>query len=269
MKRIISLIFALLMIASFCSVASAEKQRVFDNAELLSESERQNLEQQISDAMAKLNNEYEIAIVTLDYTRSYDDEQFAEEAIEIYEEKGFGIGTDKSGVMLLLDLSGGEGNRHINVLTHGKGKTALDDDMIDFIIDKMLPYFVSGDVMQGFEKYVSLTTQYITEYNANGKATTPPKSFSYYFMTILITVGGGLALALIVTGIFKAQLKSVAFKTTANDYVKQGSMKVRRAHDSILYRNVSRTSRSSDNDGSGGHSNSSSNSSYGGSGRSF
>ena len=152
MKRIFSLIFAFSMVISLCGFASADRSRVLDNAELLSESERQTLEQQINDAMTKLNNECEIAIVTLDHTRSYDDEQFAEEAIEIYEEKGFGIGTDKSGVMLLLDLSGGEGNRHINVLTHGKGKTAFDDDMIDFIIDKMLPYFVSGDVMQGFEK---------------------------------------------------------------------------------------------------------------------
>ena len=266
MKRIFSLIFAFSMVISLCGFASADRSRVLDNAELLSESERQTLEQQINDAMTKLNNECEIAIGTLDHTRSYDDEQFAEEAIEIYEYNDFGVGDDKSGIMLLLDLSGGEGNRHWNVLTHGKAKTALTDELTDYIGEQIIPHFASGNLMQGFEEYISLSTQFIAEYENTGKPVTLPKSITDYLMIIGITLGGGVLLALIVTATLRAQLKTVAFKTSANDYVKPGSMKLHNSYDMVLYKNVSRTSKSTDNDN---HHNSSSNSSYGGSGGSF
>ena len=53
----------------------------------------------------------------------------------------------------------------------------------------------------------------------------------------------GLVTALIVTGVMKGQLKSVAPQRDATDYVRQGSMKLTNQRDLFLYRDVHRTER--------------------------
>ena len=82
-----------------------------------------------------------------------------------------------------------------------------------------------------------------------------------------------LITALIVTGVMKSRLKSVAPQRDATSYVRQGSMKLTNQRDLYLYREVHRTERpkessSSDSGGSSTHT-SSSGSTHGGGGGSF
>ena len=53
--------------------------------------------------------------------------------------------------------------------------------------------------------------------------------------------------ACIVTGILKAQLKSVRPQHSAGSYILPGSFRLYQSHDLFLYRNVSRTPRQTDN----------------------
>ena len=83
----------------------------------------------------------------------------------------------------------------------------------------------------------------------------------------------GLLTALIVTGVMKSQLKSVAPQRDATSYVRQGSMKLTNQRDLYLYRDVHRTERpkassSGDSGGSSTHT-SSSGTTHGGGGGSF
>ena len=83
----------------------------------------------------------------------------------------------------------------------------------------------------------------------------------------------GLITALIVTGVMKSRLKSVAPQRDATSYVRQGSMKLTNQRDLFLYRDVHRTERpkessSSDSGGSSTHT-STSGTTHGGGGGSY
>ena len=91
--------------------------------------------------------------------------------------------------------------------------------------------------------------------------------------TVGVALVIGLITALIVTGVMKSRLKSVAPQRDATSYVRQGSMKLTNQRDLYLYREVHRTERPKETDSgsSGGSSThtSSSGSTHGGGGGSF
>lgn len=64
---------------------------------------------------------------------------------------------------------------------------------------------------------------------------------------LLISLGIGLVVGLIVTGVMWAKLKSVHYKRDADGYKKLGSMKLLRSGDFYLYSTVTRTARPKNN----------------------
>lgn len=65
--------------------------------------------------------------------------------------------------------------------------------------------------------------------------------------SLLISLGVGVAVSTVVCIILYSTLKSVHFKNNANDYVKDGSMKLTRQSDLYLYSTVSRTPKPKNN----------------------
>lgn len=68
-----------------------------------------------------------------------------------------------------------------------------------------------------------------------------------YWQYILICLLIGVVVAFIVTGIMKAQLKSVRKQRAAANYVVDGSFRLVNRTDMFLYRNVSRRERPKNN----------------------
>lgn len=64
---------------------------------------------------------------------------------------------------------------------------------------------------------------------------------------IIISLVIGIVIGLIVAFALKAQLKSVRKRYTAHEYVRAGSVNIRRVGDFYLYRNVVRTKRQTNN----------------------
>lgn len=64
---------------------------------------------------------------------------------------------------------------------------------------------------------------------------------------ILVCIVIAVAVAFLVTGIMKAQLKSVRPQRSASSYVVPGSFRLHQSHDLFLYRNVTRRPRQTDN----------------------
>lgn len=64
---------------------------------------------------------------------------------------------------------------------------------------------------------------------------------------IIISLVIGVAIGLIVALALKSQLKSVRKRYTAHEYVRAGSVNIRRVGDFYLYRNVVRTKRQTNN----------------------
>lgn len=78
-----------------------------------------------------------------------------------------------------------------------------------------------------------------SEYDDEGEVSLP--------QMIIISLVIGLVIGLIVALILKSQLKSVRKRYTAHEYVRAGSVNIRRVGDFYLYRNVVKTKRQNNN----------------------
>ncbi len=65
--------------------------------------------------------------------------------------------------------------------------------------------------------------------------------------SILISLGVGLVISLIITGIMRSKMKSVRFENAARNYIKQGSMNIVRSRDMYLYSHVTKTPKPQNN----------------------
>lgn len=80
----------------------------------------------------------------------------------------------------------------------------------------------------------------------------PREPLSLIWIPVSVIIG--FIIALIAVGVMKSKLKTVRFKTTANSYLKKGSLNITDSSDLFLYRTVNRTAKPKDNEGSGGSS---------------
>lgn len=65
--------------------------------------------------------------------------------------------------------------------------------------------------------------------------------------TVMLSLGVGLVIALIITGIMRAGMKSVRAQRAASNYIRRGSMTVVRRSDVYLYSHVTKTARPQNN----------------------
>lgn len=262
-KRIIALLFAVLlcMVSLVPAFAESDYVRLIDQAEVLSEDEELELLAQLDEISER--QQFDVVVCIVDSLMGDDIEALAD---DVYDEFGYGYGEDCDGALLLVSVD--DGLWHIS--TCGYGITALTDYGIQYIGEQMLPDLKADDFYGAAETYASYCDEFVTSAN-NGEpfdVNNAPKGSFPFVKNILIAIGVGLAIALVVTLIMKAQLKSVRFKSEAADYEKPGSMHVTDAHEFFLYRNVSRVKKAESNGGSSTHT-SSSGTTHGGGGGSF
>ena len=102
------LFFALLAPAR----ADAAETRVFDQANLFTATEKQELERQIATERGKMK--LDLVVVTTNEADGKSTEAYAD---DFYDQGGYGYGAKKSGVLYLIDMD----NRRIHVSTAGGG----------------------------------------------------------------------------------------------------------------------------------------------------
>lgn len=263
-NRIFALLVAMLSVIMLTVGVAAEDEyyRLQDLTEvpLLTESENAEilaLLDEVSDRQGM-----DIAILTVDAVE--EGLTVEEDATEWYEYLGYG----DDGAMLYISME--EGDWYY--LTKGFGITAMTDAGIDYISEKFLPALSDGDYAGAFRAYIKYTDEFITQAKT-GKpydVGNMPKEPYDLPMSLLVSVGIGLLVSLIITSIWKGQLKSVAFQTQATSYLKPGSLSIANSRDFFLYRTVD--CREKENESSSGGSsthNSSSGGTYGGKGGKF
>ncbi len=146
-KRIISLALAALMIMIMCTCALASTSRVFDNAELFTSSEESALQSKLDSAIKSTGVDF--AILTTDYTQGMSTRGYSS---TFYENNGLGLGSDKSGVMFVLDFYNGQAY----VLTSGKMIDYITDDRREAMLDNAFYY-------RGDDDYYSMMTSLISD----------------------------------------------------------------------------------------------------------
>lgn len=219
--------------------------RVNDSAEVLTEDEDSELEASLEELSVRQS--FDVIIATID---SLEDEGYTsmeEYADDLYDYCQFGYGENRDGVLLLVSI----GDRKWHISTCGYGITAA-----------------------AFRTFIQWTDAYVTaarEGHPYDVDNMPKEPFSIVYLGVALVIG--LITALIVTGVMKSRLKSVAPQRDATSYVRQGSMKLTNQRDLYLYREAHRTERPKETDSgsSGGSSThtSSSGSTHGGGGGSF
>ena len=211
---------------------------VWDEAELLNETEVA----QLSSKLESISKKYkaEIRVVTLSSMDGGDIDEFLE---YLYDESGFGYGENHDGVLLVVCMD----PREYRILSNGFAGEAITSGDIDAIGEAFKSDLSDGNYADAFDTFAD-KCEYYLDGHINGFPFNTGKN-------LLICLGIGFVVALIVTGIWKGQLKSVRKQSAANAYVKAGTMQITQSGDFFMYRNVTKTQKqSSSSSGSSGSS---------------
>lgn len=122
----------------FCGglTAFAEEKRVYDQAGLFSADSAMLLDARVSTLTQKL--EVDFIIVTTDDAQGKTPQNYAD---DFYDNNGFGVGDDKTGVLFLIDMD----NRQVYISTSGKAIAYLTDTIIDGLLDDSVGYLKRQD----------------------------------------------------------------------------------------------------------------------------
>lgn len=239
----------LVFILTFCLLtvlpiaAGTLTERLYDQADLLSSSERSELRQRLNEVSEK----YKINVIIV--TTSDLDGKTPEAYADDFYDSHFGINTD--GILLLRYKSAYD--RYVHISTSGICISKFTDMDIELILDNMQPYCENDDDAGSFFAFIDSVQN----------------EFSYKKIWIFIGLVIGLIVAGSVTGSMKNKLTSVKPQAYAGNYVRDNSLNITESHDTFLYKNLSRVKIERTSSSSGGSSThtSSSGGSHGGGGR--
>lgn len=260
--KFLNFIIAVILFAFFSSsiFASETKKRFVDDANLLTSSESESLSSKLDEISERQN--CDVVIVT---EKSIGDKTPEAYADDYFDYNNYGMGKSHDGLLLLVNME----KRDFHISTYGYAITAFKDAGIKHIYEKLTPYLKSKDYSEAFNTFANLCDEFITQ-SKNSKPydnkTLPKGEFNNVFW-IPISILIGIGIALIVTGIMRQQLKTVAKKANANDYVRKSSVNIRKSRDIFLYSNITRTARPKSSSGSSTHTSSSGRTHGGGGGK--
>ncbi len=259
MKRtLLALLTAWFLLLSLpCSALAADLPRVVDNAGLLTADQAEDLE-----AMAQsLGKEYGMDVVILtEYSLGSQSPQ--DYADDYFDDNGYGLGSEASGVLLLLAME----NRDWYISTHGDALYALTDHGIQGSMEEALRYFGDGDYYGGFWVWLSTLGSYFAAWEtgapADGYAGYAPDAYHGYreetvyydepaSPNLLLSLGIGLAAAGITLAVMASGMNTKGAQRGAASYLRDGSFHLRTRQDLFLYSSVTKTARPQ-NQSSGG-----------------
>jgi uncharacterized protein len=244
-NRIVAVLLLLVICCAIPVSASDDHPLLVDQAEVLSSEEAIRVEK----ALQEVSDRYhvDVVVVTVESLGGLSAMAYAD---DYFDYMGYGVGPDRDGILLLISM---EYNDWC-ISTSGLCLDRFDDAGLDQVEEAILPNLRVRDFEGAFLSYANACDE-VMDFDI--------------VTNLLIAVAIGLVTALIVTAVFKSQLKSVRSQSGAANYMKPGSMNVSRANDIYLYKNVSRRPKPQNNGSGGGSHRSSSGRSHGGRGGKF
>ena len=244
-QRFVTLLLALLAALTLTVPAWAEQQSgdpfVYDTAGLLSEADYADLEQ-TADAISW---QYRCAvyIVTVDDYGRYGGDAY-EAAANIYNGQDFGIGAERSGILLLLSMWD---RSYALYVRDGYAKSMVGNYAQTVLEDSFLDYFGADDWYGGFNAYLT-TCEDMFQQAADGHPVTKPLG-----KVILPALAVGCGVALMICLVMKGKMKSVRKGAEADVYVTAEGLELTERSD--IYTHTTETRRrknSKDGSESGG-----------------
>ena len=155
------LLVAALFLGLLCSVALAQTY-VFDDAGLLTDAERADLEAEIDGLRAAYQTDF--ALLTTNDTEGKSTEVFC---ADYFQAMGLGQGAAQDGVLLCIDMD----NRLITLVTHGGMIQVIDDDRRESVYDTMYEYVSQGAYAAALSAGLQDVAYYIDEGVQQGQFT--------------------------------------------------------------------------------------------------
>lgn len=224
--------------------AGSTPPRLIDEADLLSGGEETQLLDQLDEISQR--QQADLVVVT---KKSLDGKSAREYADDFYDENGYGLGDGKDGILFLISME----ERDWYITTSGFGITAVTDAGLEYLSDQFTEDLTEGEYMAAFMIFARMCDDYLTQakkgrpYDADYL---PKKPFPFA-SRLAAAFGIGFLIALFAAEIMRSRLKTVRHQTTADSYVKKGSMKLTKETDLFLYRQIQRRERSKQNNSSG------------------
>lgn len=207
--------------------------RIIDDADLLSDSEETALVSNLDEISER--QQVDVAVITVD---SLEGESVVEYADYLYDYYGYGFGEEGDGILFLISME----EREWYISTGGYGIIAVTDAGREYMAGQFADDLSQGNYLEAFTTYAELCDAFITQ-AATGEpydvGNFPQEPFEVG-LHVIISLCIGFVISLIVTGVMKSGLKSVESQSAADNYLKQGSMKLTRSNDMFLYKHVDR-----------------------------
>ncbi len=246
-KQLFSLLLLLALMLSLSVFASAETVNtdlsyITDQAGILTESERQSLEEKAGQIAARYP--CSIYVVTVKDFRSYSD-TVAGCASGIYSYYDLGSGSGRDGVLLLLSMDDRDYyvysyGSYANTVFYGKAAYLLDDAFLD--------NFRVNDWYGGFDDYLDEAERLLVN-AANGSYYDPAaqhyvdtggKKYVNPVVAALATFVAPLLAGLGTAFGFRSGMKTAKERTTAEEYVVPGGARLRIRDDRFINRTETR-----------------------------
>lgn len=254
------------MLKSILSTPAVDAtEKIYDFADLYTADEEKELYSIVSKYIENYN--FDFAIVTTNNNTKSSTKAYAQ---DFYDYNDFGIDTDYSGILFLIDMD----KRNFQMITTGAAIKMYTDTRIDICLDEAMEYISSGDYYDGTVAFVEKVDSYASigfpdEFGNEPKLSGVSKLIAMPWMGICIFALGGTGVVMLV---FVLSSKNVHKATSSQQYLTKSDAKV--IGQALISRNVHSTPRYDDSSsgGSGGGSSTSigsSGTSHGGGGRSF
>ena len=241
-KRIFTLLLVLLICFALAVPAFAEAGNfhMIDTAGLLTSIQEAALEAKLAEISARQGTE--VCIVTVNSLEGTIIADYSEYFYDSYMD-------DEPAVVLFIAMD----EREWDIAAYGGAEVSFNAAGREYIGGQILDSLSDEDFNDAFTDFAALCDDFLAQAASGepyGSGNLPKEPMAWY--SILIALGIGLVVALIVTGVMRSALKSVAMQHAA-EYVRPGSLQLTRSQDIFLYRTVSRRERpkSSTSSGSG------------------
>lgn len=231
-KWYVGILAMILLMALTVNVSASDGMFLFDEADLLTQAE----EQELADAAAGISYNYGcgVYIVTVwDYNTYGSNVLTAAE--NFFLNNRLGLGEDASGVLLMLSMA----DRDYALIAHGSiGNGAFTDYGKNVLSETFLDDFGGNDWYSGFADYVSYSGTFLDSFRQGTPVDVNQDGGSGLGLALIMILLVPAAIAGIACGIMASSMKTARKKTHADDY-RQG-LQLTGRHDRFLTRTVVR-----------------------------
>ncbi|MFD1066450.1 TPM domain-containing protein [Oceanobacillus locisalsi] len=229
MRKYILLASIFVLISFFVVPAVfAEKQYIYDNADIFTENERTDLEQRAAEYSEE--NEIDILILTKDESDSADIDDYID---DFYDEQGPGYDKEHGDtVMMGLDFSGGPGDNDVAIGGFYKGEEYVDSDRAQQLADDLVPDLANGDFYDASLLYFEKVEQYM----GVNPMINPDSIFlqTWFHLLAAVIIGGAIVGSMIFN-------MGGRVTTNASTYLDADNSRVKSKSDRYLRKSVTKT----------------------------